>query len=624
MIIDRKANELQITIAGLQDPAVSIIRAAPQRGDWRANVWTCPATARSLNYFRDKGKWTPVAQELLDGLDALTVVRAVAPKQTRLDYPHKMKPLEHQDKIFRRFRDMKGFGLYAEQGTGKSKIIIDVAAYNFMRETITGVLVFAWPNGVHKNWVVDDLERSPPQISEVSLHLPDFIQRRVCAWDTQKAGTKRWRKSELEPILKYEPGVLSWFTANSDGLVGKKLYNACVAFIEAHQGRILLCVDELSRFKKVSAKGYKLLMKLCKYARRLCQNAIRTGLTGTPVPKSPMDEYAMTNVFDETVFGFESFWSFRSRYAVMEPLWGKTDRRGRPIEIIAGYQNLEKMREALAPVTARVLKADCLDLPPKTYKRYFCNLSTKQQQLYDQLGDDLRATMGEREKCDACSGKGVKFEPAVDRNVACRECDGRGWLSVGEQSSMTAALAITRLMRWHQITMNIFTPDGGSAQRIEDGPYPRLTLMQDIADITYGKQIVWATYTPNLQELTEALGRVKGAVAITRQMSTAEREENLLRWRREKSIQSLVTTTRLMGYGRTLNECADMSFWSNDYSLERRLQGEDRNHRIGQKLPCTINDIEAEGTVDTKIIDTLRSNLDVANIVTGDKLKEWI
>ena len=58
--------------------------------------------------------------------------------------------------------------------------------------------------------------------------------------------------------------------------------------------------------------------------------------------------------------------------------------------------------------------------------------------------------------------------------------------------------------------------------------------------------------------------------------------------------------------------------------LEKRLQSEDRAHRIGQKKTVTYIDIIAEDTVDEKIVKALRDKINIASEVMGEKLKEWI
>ena len=60
------------------------------------------------------------------------------------------------------------------------------------------------------------------------------------------------------------------------------------------------------------------------------------------------------------------------------------------------------------------------------------------------------------------------------------------------------------------------------------------------------------------------------------------------------------------GYGLTLTAANTVIYYSNGYDLEKRLQSEDRAHRIGQKKSVTYVDINAQDTVDEKIVKSLR------------------
>ena len=60
------------------------------------------------------------------------------------------------------------------------------------------------------------------------------------------------------------------------------------------------------------------------------------------------------------------------------------------------------------------------------------------------------------------------------------------------------------------------------------------------------------------------------------------------------------------------------------YDLEKRLQSEDRAHRIGQKKSVTYVDFIAPKTVDEKIVKALRNKIAIASKVMGEELKSWI
>ena len=62
--------------------------------------------------------------------------------------------------------------------------------------------------------------------------------------------------------------------------------------------------------------------------------------------------------------------------------------------------------------------------------------------------------------------------------------------------------------------------------------------------------------------------------------------------------------------------------WSID--LEKRIQSEDRAHRIGQKNKVLYIDLVAKGTVDEKIIQALRNKVNIAKEISGEELSKWI
>ena len=60
------------------------------------------------------------------------------------------------------------------------------------------------------------------------------------------------------------------------------------------------------------------------------------------------------------------------------------------------------------------------------------------------------------------------------------------------------------------------------------------------------------------------------------------------------------------------------------FFLEKRLQSEDRAHRIGQTGSVTYVDLIAEKTIDEKIVKSLRDKIDIANEIMGEDIKDWI
>jgi SNF2 family DNA or RNA helicase len=73
-----------------------------------------------------------------------------------------------------------------------------------------------------------------------------------------------------------------------------------------------------------------------------------------------------------------------------------------------------------------------------------------------------------------------------------------------------------------------------------------------------------------------------------------------------------------------LTEANLVVYYANSYSLEERIQSEDRCHRIGQKNNVTYIDLISEGTIDERIVETLRNKIDISAKVLGEEAQKWL
>jgi SNF2 family DNA or RNA helicase len=103
-----------------------------------------------------------------------------------------------------------------------------------------------------------------------------------------------------------------------------------------------------------------------------------------------------------------------------------------------------------------------------------------------------------------------------------------------------------------------------------------------------------------------------------------ERQDNIRKFQNDSKCRFIVGTPQTGGYGITLTQANTVIYFSNGYDLEKRLQSEDRAHRIGQKKNVTYIDLIAEDTVDEKIVEALRKKINIASEVLGEELRDWI
>ena len=477
-----------------------------------------------------------------------------------MHYKFKTKPFAHQLKALEMSWDKKVFAYFMEMGTGKSKVLIDNMSILYDKGLINGALIIA-PKGVYKNWFD----------SEIPTHMADHIEKTMVLWESSAGKSK---EKELNTLFKssYDLHIL---VMNVEALSTKKGKQFAEKFLNCH--KTLMAIDESTTIKNPGAARTKNIIALGKNV------LYKRILTGSPVTKSPLDLYTQCWFLDPWLLDQQSYYSFRTRYALMR----KIMVNGRQIEIVVGYRNLGELSEKIKPFSHRVLKDDCLDLPSKTYMKRTIQLTEEQKKVYKQMKEIALATL---------NGK-----LTTTHNV------------------------ITQLMRLHQITCGHFKSDDGQTQKITNN---RLDELMDVLSEMEGKAVIWAHYRYDIEVIVEAIKKEYGdnsVVTYYGDTTTEDRQKAIkLIQDADSKVRFIVGTPQTGGYGITLTGASTMIYYSNGYDLEKRQQSEARIDRIGQEKPMTYIDIIAEGTVDEKIVKALRTKVDIATQIMGEELKDWI
>jgi SNF2 family DNA or RNA helicase len=194
-----------------------------------------------------------------------------------------------------------------------------------------------------------------------------------------------------------------------------------------------------------------------------------------------------------------------------------------------------------------------------------------------------------------------------------------------EEGEATTTNVIVQLLRLHQISCGFLPTDEGELVQLDNNRANE--LMAALEEIT-GKVIIWANYRNDVFLLKELLIKKYGNESLVTYFGDTkddERVESVSRFQDPDSeTRFFLGNTQTGGYGITLTEAQTVIYYSNNYDLEKRLQSEDRAHRIGQKNSVTYLDLVCKDTVDEKIIKALRNKISLAQAVTGDKWKQWI
>jgi len=480
-------------------------------------------------------------------------------------YEFKTKPYDHQRKAWDESWRAPYWALFCEMGTGKTKITIDTMAALYEAGEIDAALIFA-PKGVFDNWVS----------TEIPVHLPDRIDHHVMRW--QPNITQKYREQLREFALPVDGRrkMLRIFVMNIEALSTPKGADTALAFVK-HNPQCMVVVDESTTIKNRQAKRTKNVVKVGR-AAKYCRI-----LTGSPITKSPMDLFSQCDFLATRCLGFESYFAYQNRYAIIQ----QRKMGHKSFQEIVGYRRLDELNEKLDAFSTRILKEDCLDLPDKIYVRREVPLTDEQNKAYVQM-----------------------------KNLALAQLDN------GDLSTTQSVL--TQIMRLQQICCGFLRTDDDELVPLKSN---RLNELMDIVEETQGKVIIWATWTHDIEAITEALRRRFGpesAASYYGATPDEERRSAVRDFQNKDHPLRFFVSNKTGAYGLTLTEAKTMIYYSNSYDLEVRLQSEDRAHRIGQTSNVTYIDLVAPKTIDEKIIKALRNKIDIASKVLGEDARSWL
>jgi SNF2 family DNA or RNA helicase len=477
-----------------------------------------------------------------------------------ITYPFKNKPFLHQAAYLERFWDRPVAALFADMGTGKSFMLINNAAMLYDRGKINGLLIVA-PKGVYRNWYG----------TEIPKHMPDHVIYRMGLWS---ASPRKAEQVALDKLFEVSED-LKILIMNIEAFSTQKGFKFAQRFLLVHDA--MMAIDESTTIKTPNSMRSKNTEKVGIAAR------YRRIMTGSPITKSPMDLYQQCAFLSDDCLDCPSYYSFQARYAVTI----ERQLSSHSFKQIVGYRHLDELKTKIDRFAFRVKKEECLDLPDKLYVKREVDLTDEQVNAYNQM-----------------------------RTLALAQFD------TGIVSTVNA---LTQLMRLHQIVCGHVKLDDGTVRPLAN---KRVDELLAIVEETDGKMIIWANYRHDIEAIKLALQKEYGMNSVATyygDTSADERQEIVTRFQDDQDeLRFFVGNPSTGGYGLTLTAANVVVYYSNSFDLEKRLQSEDRAHRIGQTKNVTYIDLIAVNTVDEKIVRALRDKINIATQVLGEDIKEWL
>jgi SNF2 family DNA or RNA helicase len=527
----------------------------------------------------------------------------------------KMTPMTHQLQNYQLTADKVYFGNVCDMGTGKSKMLLDVAAHMFVNGHINALIIFG-NSGSYQTW----------KSEHIPLHMSTDAPYELAEWSSKLSGKK------FEAFVSFAEAKatdkLKIITANIESLNSKRAFAIFYKF--TRQNKTLAAIDESSTIRNPQSGRTKAAFKLrdVSIARRF--------LTGSPIDNKPLDIWAQLEFLKKGCSGYPSYYAFKAQFADLAPIYTMVgiDQRVKnlpqikalaaqlkaklgyaeqsillevvdiftkaynfkkvkerldllssvtkdsyyidrlyqlmlgQINKIVGYRNLDEFKAIINKFCFVVKSEDCLDLPEKTYMTHSVHMTDEQARIY----------------------KDLKEESLTFLN---------------DQTLVTANMVLTRLLRLQQVVCGFVKDDQGL---VHDIASHRAEAMIEVTEEMRGKVLIYAVFRDSIRIAQKALSDMYGADSVRTYFGDTTHEQRLetvSEIQHNDNVRFFITN-HTGAYGLNLTAITNMISFCSDFDAEPRNQVEKRFHRIGQTRPCLYVDLITKGTVDERVFETVR------------------
>ncbi len=324
-----------------------------------------------------------------------------------------------------------------------------------------------------------------------------------------------------------------------------------------------MILDESHRIKAAAGKQSRYIGNLAKSIPH------RLGLTGTPMPHSPLDVYAQFRAIWPGLFGYTNT-AFKARYAVYGGFQGQQ---------VVAYRHLDDLHRRMYQVTYRCRTEDVLDLPPTLDVNKYCDLEPATMQAYKELRDELI----------------TEFDAGI----------------------VSADNALVKLLRLAQVANGTVKTDDGRCATVGTEKAQLLEEVLGELKAGYGEKqepiVIFCRFHADMDTAHAVCNRVG---LNTCELAGRGRSE-LAAWKAGQA-PVLVAQFQSGAEGNSFVRACYQVYYSNTYSLGQYEQTRARVHRPGQERPVTYIHLLARGTIDESLQKALQRKADVVRTVVDD------
>lgn len=482
----------------------------------------------------------------------------------RLTRP-KIKPFEHQERALNAGLSRDKYAFFYEMGTGKSAIILNLAAELFARGEISRAIILTT-----KRVVPQIVEEQYPQ------HFPEGVKCKIAAFPSAKAN-KLFKYPEYHLLI----AVAGYGALQSDNQT-KELINF------AKDKKTAIFLDECQNIKGYSTKRFGNLWKLRPH---VCRKYL---FSGEPAPLGPIDLFSQFKFLDENILGHASLTSFKNAHCIMGGYEGRE---------IVSYRNLTELSESIAPHSEYLKIASVIDMPEQVYNTVRIHPSSEQRALYDRMEEDFVVSVEAASKQSDPVIMSKLAKNAASKFMTLQQISNGFFYSDAEEDETRGQLVVINDDKAEYVAQELIERNS--------------------------KTVVFARFHADLDALGRAFSKegIK-AVEFSGRKDNAHNEKARLAFLNDPTVEVFYATQASGGTGLNLQVANRTIYFSNSFSYGDRIQSESRTWRAGQNKTCLYYDLVAFN-IDKLILENLQKKQDLSKELSSmttlkalaDKLK---
>lgn len=476
------------------------------------------------------------------------------------------RPLkEHQKKDLDRFADKNEMALLWEAGAMKTACAIAWCRWKYtVNKSLQKTLIVS-PVATLYNWRDEFIMNSPNPV-HASVLVPYYKSRRM-----------RYKGSErAKLILESDKKII---IINPESLDIPEVVNALQLF-----NAKIVVIDESDSFKNHNSKRLKSLLKITDNATYRCI------MTGTPILNSYLDIWAQWRILDKGATFGTNFFVYRETYFHDKNISWKSKPNYFPNYVPKPNVDAE-ISKKIAAKSSRILKKDCLDLPPLVFGKDYVELSPEQEKAYKQMENTLLAEV----KAGVCA----------------------------------APNALTKVLRLLQIVSGHLPVESDDTNEKVVTIFQKLPraerLKYRLEELTPNhKVIVWCNFKTNYVLIRQVCSDINIQWAeITGE--TVNIQDEIEKFNTNEKVRVMIANPQAGGIGINLQVASYAIYFSRNFSLRQREQSIARCYRGGSDIheKITVIDLVSKGTIDELVLDALARKENFADLVL-DKLKSLL